>query len=233
MKRIFVHIPKNGGMTYRKNPNIRNQIILATPNMHVSKEYTRKLHEVMHHHGEHEGNEHARYIDWNEDIRNKYKAVAIVRNPWSRVVSRFEFARKVIYQEKESDHYGETDYIDCSSFEAFLDTRHIWGDKEYFWHRAIRGWYPALDYVTDENGKVCCDILRFENYNEDTKDYFNLLSNPEPRNVTGYLQSTYKSYYNKDTIQVVADWYKRDIDHWGFDFDTGATRNFWNARKSV
>ena len=67
MKRIFVHIPKNGGMTYRKNPNIRNQIILATPNMHVSKEYTRKLHEVMHHHGEHEGNEHARYIDWNED----------------------------------------------------------------------------------------------------------------------------------------------------------------------
>ena len=71
-------------------------------------------------------------------------------------------------------------------------------------------------------------VLRFENYNEDTKDYFNLLTNPEPRNVTGYLQSTYKSYYNKDTIQVVADWYKRDIDHWGFDFDTGATRNFWN-----
>lgn len=226
-KKIFVHIPKNGGMTIRRNPDLRNKVITATPNMHIDPEYTRDLHRVMKYHGEHEGNEHARWIDWNKDIRENYRAFAIVRNPWSRVVSRYEFAKKVIYKEETSDHYGETDYIDCSSFEAFVETRHIWGDKEFFWHRAIRGWYPAFDYVSDENDKVRCDILRFEHYSDDIKQYLGVLFNPEPRNVTGYKQSTYKDYYNKDTIQIIADWYQKDIDYWGFDFDSAATRNYW------
>ena len=105
----------------------------------------------------------------------------------------------------------------------------------------VRGWYPAFDHVSDEKGeKVKCDILRFEHYNEDTKLYLGLLQNPNPRNVTrvvpndyghtGYGRS-YKDIYTKEkeTVQIVADWYKKDIDYWGFDFDTPATRNYWNA----
>jgi hypothetical protein len=45
--------------------------------------------------------------------------------------------------------------------------------------------------------------------------------------VTGYKQSTYTDYYNDKTIQIVADWYKKDIDYWGFDFDSAAQRNYW------
>ena len=59
------------------------------------------------------------------------------------------------------------------------------GCEEFMWHRAVRGWYPAFDHVSDEKGeKVKCDILRFEHYNEDTKLYLGLLQNPNPRNVT-------------------------------------------------
>ena len=29
-----------------------------------------------------------------------------------------------------------------------------------------------------------------------------------------------KIYTLKKTIQIIADWYKKDIDYWGFDFDT-------------
>lgn len=129
-------------------------------------------------------------------------------------------------------------YADTSSFEAFLEERHKWGDDEFMWHRAVRGWYPAFDHVSDEKGeKVKCDILRFEHYNEDTKLYLGMLQNPNPRNVTrvssdngntGYGLS-YKDIYTKETIQIIADWYKKDIDYWGFDFDTAATRNYWNA----
>jgi hypothetical protein len=225
--KIFVHIPKNGGMTIRRNPRLRDKVILATPEMHINPKYTKDLHRVMKENGEHHGNEHARWVDWNKSVRESHQAFAIVRNPWSRVVSRYEFAKKVIYKEEGSDHYGETDYVDCSSFEAFLETRHIWGNKEFFWHRAIRGWYPAFDYVSDETGKVRCDILRFENYSEDIRQYLGVLFNPEPRNVTGYRQSSYREYYDENTIQIVADWYKKDIDYWGFDFDSGAKRNYW------
>lgn len=218
--KLFVHIPKNGGMSIRKTPFYRSQVMIATPNNHKDMVYTSKVHKVMQENKDADGFEHARLRDWNMGLRQKYRAFAIVRNPWSRVVSRYEFARKVIYREQNQPE----DYIDCSSFEAFLETRHIWGNKEYFWHRAVRGWYPAMEHVIDERGKVACDILRFEHMNEELPLYFSSLNKIEHRNITGYDQSTYKDYYNDSTIQIVADWYKRDIDYWGFDFDTSATR---------
>jgi hypothetical protein len=186
---------------------------------------------------DHQGYEHARWRDWKQDLKDTHKAVAIVRNPWDRVCSRYMFAKKVMeYEGTQPEKYADT-----SSFEAFLEERHIWGGQEYLWHRAIRGWYPAYDHVSDEEGKNRCDILRFENYNEDVKLYFGLLENPEARNITrvpndkgktGYGTS-YRDIYTKDTIQIIADWYKKDIDYWGFDFDSGATRNYWNVKTTI
>ena len=49
-----------------------------------------------------------------------------------------------------------------------------------------------------------------------------------PRNVTGLNKGKYQDVYNKKTIQIVADWYKKDIDYWGYDFDSGPTKNYWN-----
>lgn len=84
--------------------------------------------------------------------------------------------------------------------------------------------------MSDESGRVRCDILRFENYNEDIRAYLNVQFDPEPRNVTGLYNAPYQQMYTKKTIQVIADWYQKDIDYWGFDFDTGATKNYWNER---
>jgi hypothetical protein len=228
--RIFIHIPKNGGMTIRRNPDLRKQIIVCTPDIHRTREYTKGLEEKMRSVGDVMGYEHARWQDLKKEVRQGYKSFAIVRNPWSRVVSRYWFAKKVIEVEKSSDHYGEHGYADISSFEAFLEERHKWGGVDYMWHRAVRGWYPAKDHVVDKFGTVQSDILRFENYNEDIKDYMGILFNPEPRNVTNLHKGTYQDMYTDKTIQIIADWYKDDIDEWGFDFDTGAQKNYWNGR---
>ena len=59
--------------------------------------------------------------------------------------------------------------------------------------------------------------------------YFKLPSMSRARNVTRLNKGTYKDLYNEKTIQIVADWYKDDIETWGFDFDTGATKNYWSA----
>ena len=77
-------------------------------------------------------------------------------------------------------------------------------------------------------GVVKCDIIRFENLNEDLCKYFNLIQMSEAHNVTGLNKGTYKDLYTSETIQIVADWYQKDIDTWGYDFDTGPKRNFWN-----
>ncbi|MCP4073490.1 MAG: hypothetical protein GY742_17395 [Hyphomicrobiales bacterium] len=35
----------------------------------------------------------------------------------------------------------------------------------------------------------------------------------------------YRKYYNSKTIQIEADWYAKDIEMFGFDFDSAAQKN--------
>jgi hypothetical protein len=222
-KRIFVHIPKNAGCTVRLNPELNQYIIEASPDTHLSKEYTKNLLQTMSAIGDHHGFAHARWKDFNVSLRNQYQAFTIVRNPWARVVSRYFFAKKTIEHEKKNP----IGYADISSFEAFLEERHKWGNQPFMWHRAIRGWYNQVDYVTDGDGNIKCDILRQEKLEFDIKSYLKIMEMPRARNVTGLI-SDYKSMYTPQTIQIVADWFKPDIDIFGFDFDTTATKNIWN-----
>lgn len=225
LSKLFIHIPKNAGMTVRKSPMLSNKIIAAGQNAHKSKEYSQAVLQTMQALGDHHGFEHARWRDVHPRIRDNHDAFAVVRNPWDRVVSRYFFAKKVIEVEKKVS----PSYADVSSFEAFLEERHKWGGKEYMWHRAVRGWFPAFDHVTDDNGNIKCDMIRFENINEDLCKYFNLTDMSRARNVTALNKGTYRDIYTPETIQIVADWYKKDIETWGYDFDTGPTRNYWNA----
>ena len=48
-------------------------------------------------------------------------------------------------------------------------------------------------------------------------------------NVTALNSGTYRDIYTNETIQIIADWYKKDIETWGYDFDTGPTKNYWNV----
>ena len=222
-KKLFVHIPKNAGCTIRLNPEISCYVIDASPKTHINKEYTEDLLKTMNVIGDHHGFAHARWKDFKVKLRQQYQAFTIIRNPWDRVVSRYFFAKKTIEIEKKNP----PDYADISSFEAFLEERHKWANKPYMWHRAIRGWYNQLDYVIDENDNICCDILRQEKLAFDLKSYLKIMDMPRSRNVTG-LNKDYRTIYTPQTIQIVADWYKKDIDTFGFDFDTTATKNIWS-----
>ena len=138
-------------------------------------------------------------------------------------MSRYFFAKKVIEVERKVD----ASYADVSCFEAFLEERHKWGKQPFMWHRAIRGWYPALDHVSDNAGNVKCDILRFEHLNEDLMAYFKIPQMSRARNVTALNKGTYMDMYNEKTKQIVADWYAKDIEQWGYEFESGPTQNCW------
>ena len=222
--KLFIHIPKCAGMTVRRSPMLSDKIIVAGPSAHKSPEYTLAVKSQMDSIGDHHGYEHARWRDIKPEIQKSYKAFAIARNPWDRVVSRYFFAKKVIEVEKK-EPVGKHK---IDSFEHFLEERDEWGGVPYMWHRAIRGWYPASDHVTDEDGNLKCDMMRFEKLNEDLCAYFGLLSMSRARNVTALNKGTYQDLYTPKTIQLIADWYKDDIDLFGYDFDTGARKNHWN-----
>jgi len=211
MKPLFVHIPKTGGMTIRRG--IPGRIITATHGNHISMAYTNALTETMAKAGEHHGYEHARIRDWSKNLRREHPAVAIVRNPWDRVVSRYLFA-------KINKHPSAN-----KTFSEFLLERFKYGGRKYYWHRAIRGWYPQKDYVTDTAGRLVVDCLRFGS--TDYMAYFKL-DKPLPiRNVSNIDRSDYRLFYGHAEQQLVAEWYCDDIDFFGFTFDGYATRNIW------
>lgn len=210
--RLFVHIPKNGGQTIRRG--LPGRIIVASSGNHISPQYTTELHNMMEMHKEHHGNEHARWRDWRKDLRDKYRAFAIVRNPWSRVVSRYTFARRIKgYQSGKQ------------SFSEFLEERHIYGERPYYWHRPIRGWYQQKDYVTDESGGLRCDVLRFAT--DDVCQYFKLSEPLRVRGVSNIDGKDYRDFYGDEEYDIVADWYQKDIEYFGFTFDGPATKNIW------
>lgn len=234
-KKVFIHIPKNAGMTVRRNQFIRNKIVWSTQD-NLEPSYMQKVLQKMKETKDHPGFEHARWRDIHPDFK-ALDCFAFVRNPWDRVASRYNFARKVIHFEKDSYHYGKTDYCKCDSFEEFLEERHIWGNEPYMWHRAVRNWYPAFDHVEDGKGNVKCDILRTEYFDEDLGHYLGMPGfHFENRNVTAIKKfggdqevQDYREIYNDKTIQIVADWYQKDIEYWGFDFETTATKNYWGS----
>jgi hypothetical protein len=57
--------------------------------------------------------------------------------------------------------------------------------------------------------------------------YFKVPQMSRARNVTALNEGTYMDVYTDKTIQIVADWYKADIDMFGYDFDSGAKKNYW------
>lgn len=194
VKRLFIHIPKNGGTS-------------------VQKEMTTLSFG------------HDRWRDVPRDIRYIHQSFAVIRNPWARMVSRYVMG---ISTSDTNDH-GTT----WNTFEEFLETRYVWTDKQ--WNDPIRSWNTQYDYVCDENDVVRCDILRLEFIDDELSPYLNLNTPYIVRENGGDYTRNYQDYYNNEqTIQIVADWYEQDIDYWGFDFDTSATKNYhYYERKKI
>lgn len=225
-KHFFIHIPKNAGVAIRHAPQLRGKVLGAEPGFHISLAYARNLKRTMKANGEHHGYHHARYRDIRPSVLEKLQPVAIVRNPWARVVSRYTFAERAMKTGSAKPGYVP------DSFEGFLEERHIYGNRDLYWHRAIRGWHPQLDYVVDNDGNIAVDLLRQENLGEETMDYFGLSKPLERRNasVKSGPKRNYQDFYNKKTIQIVADWYADDINAFGFDFDTSASKGTYFTR---
>lgn len=217
-KHLLVHVPKNGGMAIREAPALKDKIIIAHRRRLVSKTYADNLLAFMTANGMHPGYEHARLMDIDRSVRAGTTPFAVVRNPWARTFSRFKF----YIQTSQSHEIGLE--MTKDDFNRFLETRHEWGQKEFFWHRASLGWYGQLDYLTDETGSLAVDVLRQEKLSREVSEYFGVPDSLERKNVSKNSGSDFRDFYDEASIQVVADWYKAEIDLFSFDFDKPAQR---------
>ncbi|MBG6174914.1 hypothetical protein IWQ55_002739 [Labrenzia sp. EL_208] len=217
-KHLLVHVPKNGGMAIREASSLNGKIIIAHRRRLKSKAYADGLLDFMKSIHLHPGYEHARLRDIDLSVRAGTIPFAVIRNPWARTFSRFKFYIQTSQSHEISFGMKKDD------FKLFLETRHEWGQKEYFWHRASLGWYPQLDYLTDETGAIAADVLRQEQLSREVSDYFGVPDSLEQKNVSKNSRFDFRDFYDAASIQVVADWYKAEIDVFGFDFDKPAQK---------
>lgn len=229
MKPLFIHIPKNAGSAVKTSPYSDRFDRVGESNLPST--YLKQMTKVMEEAGEATAPAHARFRDVSKKHRAGRKHFAIIRNPWSRVVSRWTFYQHVVSRPEANAPSSYT----AKTFDEFLEERHIYGDLPFYWHRAARGWFNQTDYVMSDSSVLKVDCLRFESLDKYMQAYFSSSVKVPYRNVSnGTMRNDrsgidkrkhYSEYYNDKRIQIVADWYAQDVEFFGFDFDSTATKN--------
>jgi hypothetical protein len=137
---------------------------------------------------------------------------AIVRNPWARMVS--------LYHDKQHPHTEPMSFLTfIHKLKEFKYDGHWWCNPP---HKCFA---QQLDWISI-NGKPMIDVLPFNNLQENLEEYLGHQVFLEHLN-KGHSFTNYKSFYNKYSREMVANHFIKDIEHFGFDFETEATRNFW------
>ena len=148
-----------------------------------------------------------------ENLLNSYPIIetyfkfAFVRNPWSRMVSWYEFCLRLPLRPRSTMISPSSNKFRPISFDTFLNTHdHC----------------PQLDWVS-LNGVISLDFVgKFENLINDFNHICEKLSIPNPtlphENKSSYQH--YSTYYTEDLKNIVHDHYADDINEFNYVFNT-------------
>ncbi|MFC4700146.1 sulfotransferase family 2 domain-containing protein [Glaciecola siphonariae] len=143
-----------------------------------------------------------------------YFRFSFVRNPWDRVVSAYCFLQKGGINKWDADFY-EKEIKPFGSFEDFVKG---WLKPENLTkHHHFK---PQYLYLIDKYDKVTVDyIAYFENIEEDFKTIAKRIGvkNTLAKN-NAVNRADYRSFYNDETREIVAEVYKKDIALFHYNF---------------
>ena len=152
----FIHIPKNAGEAVRDALYFQRDVSLSTPF-------------------------HYRYVDIADSVGRDLRFFAIVRNPWSRTASRYQFARqmrgKLARRATRGASSSPTQHltISCANRKILPIPEHP-GQP---WMGPLSSWFNQLEWIRDERGSVVCDCLRMEKLDDDLPAYLDRTTQAE------------------------------------------------------
>ena len=201
----FIHIPKNAGQSVRDALYLQNDISMSEPF-------------------------HYRYVDVVAQFGSHLRYFAVIRNPWSRTASRFQYAKQNSVRWPANDPRRK--YIEGATFADFVRDQKVLPIPAHPgqpWMGPLNSWFNQLEWVHDKNGSVACDCLRLEYLDTDLRSYLGRDIAVSHRNATRQNYD-YRSMYTPDLAEIIATLFREDINHFGFTFDGAATRNIYASR---
>lgn len=147
-----------------------------------------------------------------------YFKFCVVRNPWDRLASAFFFLQRGGISDEDKIWIRKN----LSMFDSFDDFVNHGLRLENI--QSYDHFRPQVDFITLNNtNEIGVDFIAYyENLNKDFERIRNRLDiNAELLTLNiNSSKRDYRSYYSEKMIQIVADVYKKDIDLFGYDFDS-------------
>ena len=133
---------------------------------------------------------------------DRYFSFSFVRNPWSRAVSLYNSHRK--------EPTGRKWALAQGSFEEWVRGGGTGTAKK-----------SMTEFISDDNGRVIVDFVgKYENLDGDFKSACKLAGLPtvELPHLNRSTSGDYRRLYTDETRDTVAEWCRRDIEKFGYDF---------------
>lgn len=196
-KAIFIHIPKNAGESIEKTLGIYggdpNETLWGTLGNNVVLQHFSAT-EVKH------------FIK-NDELWNTYFKFAVVRNPWSKAVSEYNWYLR----------FGPN----CSFKQWVFSLRHRIEINDLIHPMEIGHNIPQHRFIQSSSGECLVDqVLRFESLNDDFKKLagdrgwnVKLSHNKKTKSKS---TKDFREYYDDDTINEVERLYRKDIEIFGY-----------------
>src|SRR5215472_10884404 len=204
---IFIHIPRTGGKSVQRFFETNWQ-----DHMDISR-YAEQLEP--------------------QTFASYYK-FAVVRNPWDRLVSDYNFqkmkkasqaTRSLLIHDERGNKRSFSKWLEAVLSDPFCCEPAQWGARV---SQGIHRWSPQVDWISI-NGKIAVDrVLRMENLQRDFAELCWILGLPS-RDLPCYnwrCHRHYSYYHDESTRRVVEQFYAKDIETFGyrFDFPSGILR---------
>jgi hypothetical protein len=141
---------------------------------------------------------------WQEKL-----SFTVVRNPWDKVVSHYHYRVQTNQTNLKTNPVAFRDWV-------LLTYR----DKNPSYYDRPKMFMPQVNWLSDADGEIPVDhICRFEKLNEDFGAVCQKLGKVvHLPHVKSSKRTHYSDYYDEETSEVVANWFREDLEVFGYRF---------------
>ena len=180
---IFIHINKTAGTS------IGNAIGLPIKHHQTAREVIARI---------------------GKDKWDKAYKFTLVRNPWDKVVSHYEYRRKRNKTDLATQDITFAEWV-----------RKTYGpDKDPFYYNNPKAFQPQVEWLKDDEGHISIDFIgKFETIDADFEQIRSAIGlDAKLPHLNASKRVSYQDYYDDETREIVARWFREDIEAFSYRF---------------